>query len=68
MENSDEMVNIATHTYAHKEDTFEMDFRTHPRKESRPFDIRASILSLVVVVAAIMVPAWFSTPDKKVEV
>ena len=45
-----------------------MDFRTHPRKESRPFDIRASILSLVVVVAAIMVPAWFSTtPDKKVE-
>ena len=62
------MVNIAAHIYAHKEDTFEMDFRTHPRKESRPFDIRASILSLVVVVAAIMVPAWFSTPDKKVEV
>lgn len=43
-----------------------MDFRPESSKE-KPFDIRTTILSLAVVIAAVIIPTQFQDKQKKVE-
>ena len=43
-----------------------MDFRSESSKE-KPFDVRTTILSLAVVIAAIVIPTQFQDKQKKIE-